>query len=469
LGWAGVALVVAALMFRVSPGLLKRSEAGQDVATRAQVEQTKAAVKKRLDTIRKMVVTNPALEELKPDLEELSKEPLDKFTDPSDIRHEAIKKIDKLEDAVKKKREDAKYDSVDEMRKMMRALRPQQDSKSPTSKLRKSLSQGDFKTAKEQLENIRDQLATLKSEKDKELVQQLGKDLDDLAKKLEELAKNEEQMKQKLQEAGIDKEDAERILEALKKKDIDQLKKELEKRGLNQQQAEQLAKQLQQKQQACGQCQRLSQAMEQASQSCSSGQGGTAAGALSQAAEQLGDLEQLEQEKSQLDSTMADLQNAMNDINNPSSCSGDGSGQGQQGPGRGQGGGMGRLGRGRGGAAPEEETPVDFKTERGKVETTKGAIIGQFLVDGEQVKGDVTPEFAEVVTAAERDASDAVSRDRIPRQYQEAVKEYFSDVKDMVDAREGDRKKTGSRGSSESQAESKAEPSREASSDDSND
>jgi hypothetical protein len=126
---------------------------------------------------------------------------------------------------------------------------------------------------------------------------------------------------------------------------------------------------------------------------------------------------------------------------------------------------MGSLGRGRGGAAPEQETAVDFKVERGKVETTKGAIIGQFLVDGEQVKGDVTPEFAEVVTAAERDASDAVNRDRIPRQYQEAVKEYFSDVKDMVDAQEGDRKKNGAKKSSES----KAEPSREASSDDSND
>ncbi|MFQ5462853.1 MAG: hypothetical protein ACE5E5_09525 [Phycisphaerae bacterium] len=60
--------------------------------------------------------------------------------------------------------------------------------------------------------------------------------------------------------------------------------------------------------------------------------------------------------------------------------------------------------------------------------TGAGAIIGQFLFDGEQVKGEVNSKVVEVVAAAERDASDRISRDRIPRQYQEAVKRYFSAV-----------------------------------------
>jgi len=90
---------------------------------------------------------------------------------------------------------------------------------------------------------------------------------------------------------------------------------------------------------------------------------------------------------------------------------------------------MGSLGRGRGGLAAEEQTGVAFKMERGKVPTGKGAIIGQFLVEGEQVKGDVQAEFGRLIDAAERDASDRIHRDRIPRQYQQAVKAYFSNVR----------------------------------------
>jgi hypothetical protein len=93
---------------------------------------------------------------------------------------------------------------------------------------------------------------------------------------------------------------------------------------------------------------------------------------------------------------------------------------------------MGSLGRGRGGLAPERQTGIGFKIERGKVHTGRGAIIGQIRFDGEQVKGDVSSSFAEVVTAAERDASDRINRDRVPRQYQKAVKAYFSNVQRSV-------------------------------------
>ncbi len=93
---------------------------------------------------------------------------------------------------------------------------------------------------------------------------------------------------------------------------------------------------------------------------------------------------------------------------------------------------MGQLGQGRGGLAPEKQTDVAFKTERGKVHTGKGAIVGQFLVDGEQVKGDVKSNLAEVVSAAEREASDRINRDRIPRQYHKAVRQYFSNVQNSM-------------------------------------
>ena len=94
----------------------------------------------------------------------------------------------------------------------------------------------------------------------------------------------------------------------------------------------------------------------------------------------------------------------------------------------GRGPGMGRRGQGRGGLAPQEQTAVTFRTERAKVHSGRGAIIGQFLIDGEQVKGDVSSTFGEAVSAAEREASDLIHRDRIPRQYHKAVKAYFSNL-----------------------------------------
>ncbi|MGD2110484.1 MAG: hypothetical protein PVI86_13975 [Phycisphaerae bacterium] len=98
---------------------------------------------------------------------------------------------------------------------------------------------------------------------------------------------------------------------------------------------------------------------------------------------------------------------------------------------------MGRLGQGRGGLAPEQQTAINFKTERGKVHTGQGAIIGQFLVDGEQVKGDVSSDFTELVAAAERDATDRVKRNRVPRQYHKAVKAYFSNVQRSLKEKDG--------------------------------
>ena len=91
-----------------------------------------------------------------------------------------------------------------------------------------------------------------------------------------------------------------------------------------------------------------------------------------------------------------------------------------------------QMGIGRGGIAPTEQTSTAFKTERAKVQTTKGAIVGQFLVDGEQVRGETSKALEEVVAAAERDASDLVYRDRIPRQYHKAVRKYFKAIQETV-------------------------------------
>jgi len=117
-----------------------------------------------------------------------------------------------------------------------------------------------------------------------------------------------------------------------------------------------------------------------------------------------------------------------------------------------------KMTQGSGGLAPEESTDVDFKTEREKVKTTKGAIIGQFLVDGEQVKGEVSKEFVELMSSAEREASDRIKRDRIPRQYQKSVKSYFSNVQQSIEKMKHQETKPTEDASDQTGAASKSEP-----------
>jgi chemotaxis protein histidine kinase CheA len=425
--------VLASLMFLITPGLLKSDKAVVAAEQSAEREQAQIAVKREMERVQQFAEANPALQDLSEELKKLDPNEGAKLQKPDMIRHEALKKIDRLEDAVKQKRDDEKYEAVPEMKKMLRGLRIPESEQAPTEKLSKALAKGDFKEAKEEVAKLKEQLATLKAEEDKQLVEKMSKQLEDLAKQLEQLAKDDK-LAEKLEQAGVKKEDVERMLERLSKADLEQLKKQLEKSGLNQQQIDSLAKQLQQRQQAGSMAKKMSQGMQKAAQAAAAGQTGQAMEGMQNAGDQLSELEQMEQEMNQLDSAMADLQQSRDNLGNPcgkcggKGCSGcNGGGQGQAGQG-----GMGKLGQGRGNLAPEEKTAVDFKIERQKVKMGKGAIVGQFLIDGEQVRGEVGESLGEVVTAAEREASDLIHRDRVPRQYHKAIKEYFSNLQKDV-------------------------------------
>lgn len=438
LGWAAMSIVLAAAMFLISPGLLKSPDAMAKEEQRTEVQQAKLAVKQQMDKVRKLTEATPLLQDLQDKLGAAEQVPAGQLHRPGDVRHEALKKIDALADAVKEKRSSQDYDAARDVQRKLRGLKSPQSEDAPTQKLTDSLMKGDFKAAKEEIEKIQEQLATLKSEEDKAFAAKMSKQLEELAKQIEKLSKNE-QLAKKLEQMGVKKEDLERILENLKKEDLEQLKKQLEEKGVGQREIEQIAKQLQQQQNAKGMMNKLAQGMQQGAKSAGAGQAAEAAAGLSAAAEQLSELEQLEQEMNQLDAAMAGLQNAQEDLENPcSQCNGTGlkngqrcskcQGSGGDKPGRG----MGKLGQGRGGLAEEQEAGVRFKTERGKVETQAGEIVGQFLVSGEQIKGEAPTDLAEVVAAAEHEAADRINRNRVPRQYHKAIKSYFSNVQRSI-------------------------------------
>lgn len=306
-----LAAIAAAAVFLISPGVLKSNEAKKEETATTQRDEARTVVKKQLEDVKKIADNAPALDDLQAELKALDAPLTAQLQNPGDLRHEAIKKLDRLEDAIKAKRSTDEYEAVPQLQKMLRGLKVPESADAATEKLTKALQSGDFKAAKEEVQALKDQLATLKSDADKEFAQKAEKQLEDLAKQLEKLAQNEDLAKQ-LEKAGIKKEDVDRLLERLSKQDIEQIKKQLEEKGINPAQAEKLAKQLQQKGQAGEMAQKLAQALKQAGQGKDqAGQSGAAAAAaLSDAGQQLSDLEKLEQEMNQLESAMASVQNA---------------------------------------------------------------------------------------------------------------------------------------------------------------
>lgn len=431
-GWAVTATVFAALPFLIPVGLLKPAQAKATEERIEAIESTRVAVKKQMDELRELAEKTPALQDVKPRDDDLDLGAAAREQSPADIRHEALKKIDRYEDALRQKKNSDRYDSLGDMKKMMRAIRPPNSNEAPTQNLAKALQQGDFKTAREEIEKLREQLATLKSDEDAEMVRKIGDQLEELSKQLEKLALDNDLRKQ-LEQAGLKKEDVEKALERLSKKDLDQLLKKLEESGMTKEQAAQLAKKLQQKEQSKSMAGKLAQSMQGSASQAKAGSAESASAKLAQAGEQLSELEQIEQEMSQLEAAANAVAEAKENLSNQCSrCAGSGK-QGNKpcgacnGTGGQSGRGMGQSpGQGSGGRAESETSQVAFKTERQKVHSGTGAIIGQLVYEGEQVPGEASSKLAETIAAAEREASDAIHRDRVPRQYHKAVREYFS-------------------------------------------
>ena len=437
IGSASMAVVIAVAMLLLPSGMLAGDEGGRD-ENAVQVKRAAVVVKKRTERIKRRARTNTALRELAEDLDKL---PDGEFDKPADVRHDALKKLDRMRDILKQQRGSEKFEHAKEFKKMLRSLKPSSRLDTPANRLAKALAKGDFKAARALAEEMRKQLAGV-NPKDVHKLQAMQKQLEQLAKKLEALANDDKTIKQLLQ-AGLKKEDIERMLKNLTAEDIEQLKEKLEKLGLSQEAIQKLTKSLQKRMGANQMARRLAQALDQAAQAVAAGSPSGAASGMEGAGGQLSELEMLEQEMNEIDSMMADLQSAKNDLGNPCSvCNGTGMARGGLcGSCGGQGtGGMGSMGRGRGGIAPEEPGSASFVKRRDKVHAGKGAIIGSILVDGKQIKGDVTSDIGEVLAAGERDATDAIDRARIPRRYHEAVKGYFSDVQEEIKNRQEGRK-----------------------------
>jgi hypothetical protein len=92
-----------------------------------------------------------------------------------------------------------------------------------------------------------------------------------------------------------------------------------------------------------------------------------------------------------------------------------------------------QMGQGAGGLAPEQQTGVGFQREKTPVYTTKGKIIGQFLIKGSQFKRESVAELQDVFISAEKEATEAIARDKVPPYARDAVRQYFARGSAQID------------------------------------
>ncbi|MBI5864638.1 MAG: hypothetical protein HZB38_09040 [Planctomycetes bacterium] len=440
--WTSATVLAALLLYAFMPqlnllaSLRKKDDSARQTAALNEKAAVQTAYNEEMNKVRKMVDENPALSDLKDDLKSLEL-PDTPGVKPEDVRRDVLKKLDKISDQISDKREGLDLKSMEELKRRLSKLEPKQGS-DPTSKLAQSLAQGNTEEARKAIDEMKKELEDAAGKQDPESqqkLQEMASKLEDLAKKLNELNDQKKLEKELENKAGLTEEQAKKMLDELSKMDPKQLEKELQKRlgesGMTAEQMKELAKKIAQNQEAKKQLQELAKKMAQAAKQCKSacqnqgnGKGDSeaqgAAQALSDAAQQLSDAEMAEQMASELEAQLEDLKELREGMCQ-GNCQGNKPGDeiGSQGP---------NEGRGYGSRIGKEAGAHKYKATKAQVRTQGGQIIGQMLIDGPQVKGEAAAEVRNAVNSAVRDATDAVERERIPRQYQDVTKKYFDEL-----------------------------------------
>ena len=118
------------------------------------------------------------------------------------------------------------------------------------------MSAGDFDAAEKEIKKLQEKLAkrSRDGKLDPEKLKQMQEQLKELSKKMKEAAQDQ-QSQRELQNSGLSKEEAKRVLEALSKKDPKQLEKmakelaqRLKDKGMTEEQMKQMLQKMQQRQ-----------------------------------------------------------------------------------------------------------------------------------------------------------------------------------------------------------------------------
>ncbi len=446
------AAVLAVLVFWLLPPMdLFGRQAAQQAAQSQQLEQLrrKEELKKQADRLKELRAKTPGLQD-DAKLDETDLPAPEQLRTPEDVERERIKQIERMAEAVRQQREQPEHGAVEELKRMMRPLRPEEESDSPAAEVADALAQGDLEAGVERMQQIEEMLNDPAGQVTPEVRQQIRGEFLELGAKLEQAAANNRRIEDTLSGVGLSPDEAARVMEKLKGGDGGAMRDML-RRTLSQQQADKLAQEMLKQQAAQEMLKNLGQAMAgaaktipadalKAGQKCD----------FSAAADQLKKLAEQAAASGQLDEAMAQLSNMAKEARGQcphgakqgqcksGSCSGGagkpGSGSGKQGEGgTGLGSGIGKSGSGHAGHdVSGDPTVARLDRLQSHVPTTRGQVLGRFLVNGVQIRPESAEELRAVFVSAEKEAAEAIARDQVPLYARDLVRDYFTDADELL-------------------------------------
>lgn len=432
-----IAMVLAAVILALflPPLDLFASESPEPAAVpRETVAAEQVAIetkfKEELDKLKKLAEKQRSLDDLNLDLDdELTQMPDEPPSDPEGLRREAVKRIDNVQDQLRKKLDASDAEAVRDVKRMLAGL--QRQDRGQQTELSQALADGDFSKAQRELQKMMQELKEAAAKADDPTAQQrlaeMQKKLARLSEQINKLSDTTKLQKDLKNTAGLSDEEARKLLDKLSRTDPKQFEKALQDqladRGLSQEQIKELARKIQNQKKASQACKQLAQSLSQAAQACQNcqncqnGQAGQpgasqAAGALSAAASQLSQLEMSEQLMMELEASLNSLDSFREDVCEGGMCPNPGM-QGRQ------------YGLGLGERIGKERVAARFTPEKAPTRYEAGEVIGQMLLDGPQVPGRATLDEVAVLEAELQQAEEAIERNAVPRQYDRVVREYF--------------------------------------------
>jgi len=442
--WSAAAMLSALLLLWLMPNLDlfggQREE--QPVVSRAAVEAerkfVKAELEARLDALRELARDNERLKDLAERLATLELPDKPPLT-PEDVRREAVKRIDAVQEQLRRELADADHDPLKELKRMLRKL-PPTSGEQAESRLARALADGDFEGAEQALdqmaEKIKEAALNANDPGARGELQRIQGELERLAEQITALDDDAQLQKELENTGGLSAEEARRLLDHLLKADPPKQGENVLQRclgsRLSSDQIRRVASKVEQKRKARQACRKLASSLAKAAEFCAQCNNPAAAGhrarlacsALSEVGDMLSEMVLSEQALNDLEARLLDLENLRQSV-----CQGNWRGDRSndrvslQGLGVDRGSGA-RVGRER---PPHKRDPIKASTR-----FQGGTIIGQMLIDGPQVRGEAMTEVMNVAASAVRDALDAIEREEVPYQYRQVVREYFESLAGLV-------------------------------------
>jgi hypothetical protein len=422
------AALAAGLLFIADPTRDDTAEANLDVNVSKQIKESTEPLRKKLEERKKEAVEKGLKDaaDLFKQLEEGARE----LTKKDNVdRKQALSKLTDLQKQLEERRE--KLGGNERMKQQLDNLKNLKSG--PADKVADALKEGDFKKALDEIEKLKQQLE--KGDLDDNKKQDLEKQLADMQKKLQKAVEGQKKVEKDLQKQIAEarkqiatpeelKKQIQDLIDQGRKEDADKLKQQAEKMAQNLEKLEQQLGKMQQQGPQMQQLQDMANKLGQCAECMGKGDKAGAQRALDGLTKELQQMQMQADELVMLDQALDHLAECKGE------CNGDGEGAKGRGKGKGKGKGDG-LGEGQG----EGERPIDkdgkvgFRDSHVSQNVGKGKAVITGEVEGPNLKGQVQQEIQDQIEASKREASDAVTRQRLPRNQRDHAKEYFDSLR----------------------------------------